>query len=157
LARRGPRQLGQHGDPAGPLVGLEAVPGEGFELARDVAGGTRLAEHDEGVRLDEAGRVPASHDGALENGRVLRQGRLELDRGEPDSSDLQHVVAAAGMPEVAVLVLAVAVARADPVPAHRAAGGLGFLPVEGHRRIAAYQEIAGLARLDVPVALYDPY
>ena len=97
------------------------------------------------LRLHQAVAVlPADH-GGLQHGRVLDERALDLDRRDPDAADLQHVVGAAGVPEVAVGVLVVLVAGLDPVAEERLLGLLVLVPVVGHGRVALDAQVADLA------------
>ncbi len=57
------------------------------------------------------------------------QAVLDLDRRAPDAADLQHVVAAALVDEIAVGILAIGVAGVQPAVHHRLGGLLGLVPV----------------------------
>ena len=77
---------------------------------------------------------------------MLDERRLDLDRRDPDAAHLQHVVAAAVVPEVAVRVLVVLVPGLDPRAEERLLRLVVLVPVVGHRRVAAHAEVADLAR-----------
>src|SRR5207249_8970192 len=71
----------------------------------------------------------------LEHRGMAHQRRLDLDRRDPDPADLQHVVSAAAVPEVAVLVLIVLVPRLDPRAEQRLLGLLVLVPRSEERRV----------------------
>src|SRR5204862_4359346 len=82
--------------------------------------------------------------------------RLDLDRRDPDPADFQHVVRAAAVPEVAILVLVVLVARLDPRAEERLFGLLVLVPVVRHRGVALDTEVADLAlRHGAPLVVHD--
>ena len=73
---------------------------------------------------------------------MLDQCVFDLDRADPDTPDLEHVVGAAGVPQEAVLVLCVLVAGPYPVALDGVLGLVVLVPVERARRIALYEQIA---------------
>ena len=95
LAGRGLRQFGDELDRARIFVGREPVLDEALELRFvDMLAGL---QHHEGLGLGEPVGVGRADDGGLENGRVLDEGRLDLERADIDAADLQHVVGAPGV------------------------------------------------------------
>src|SRR5262245_27963778 len=146
LSRRRSRQLRQELDPPRALVLGQRLPHELLQF-----GGERrraldaAAEHDEGHGLGERVAVLAADHGALVYGGMREQRVLDLDRADPLSADLEHVVAAAAVPVETVGILAVAVARAHPFALDRRFRLLVLVPVRGAQRIAAHPEIPHLA------------
>ena len=78
------------------------------------------------------------------------EGRFHLDGGDPDPADLEHVVAASGVPVEAVGVAAVLVSGAEPLARERSLRGLVLVPVEGHDRVAAHEQVADLLAAPSP-------
>src|SRR5579863_10440361 len=76
---------------------------------------------------------------------MQHQRRLDLDRRDPDATDLEHVVGAAGEVIVAVGVAHVLVAGLQPSADKGAAGGVAIVPVAGRERGPAAPEVAGFA------------
>src|SRR3989454_11998107 len=110
----------------------------------------------ERLRLDEpVGVLLADHRG-LEHDRMAHERRLDLDRRDPDPADFQHVVRAAAVPEVAVLVLVVLVARLDPRAEERLFGLLVLVPVVRHRGVALDTEVADLRSEEHTSELQSP-
>src|SRR2546426_8167535 len=123
-------QIAHEFDPAWILVGCDLVSHEALELVgQRRRGAGRLFEYDERLRLDQPIAVFLADDGDFQHGRVLDQRGLDLDRRDPDTADLQHVIGAAGVPEVTVLVLPILVAGLDPRTEERLLG----LVVHGSR------------------------
>ena len=79
---------------------------------------------------------------------MLDQAVLDFDRADPDAADLEHVVAAPGVPEEAVGVLPVSVAGPDPAPLDRVAGLVVLVPVAGARGVAPHEQVADVADVD---------
>src|SRR6266542_2398445 len=157
LARCRLRERRDEFDPAWVLVGGELVLDEALEFVLQ-ARRCRVAilEHDEGLGLDEPVRVLVADHGGLEDRRMAHEGVLHLDRRDPDAPHLQHVVGAAAVPEVAVVVLVVLVARLDPVAKERGLGLLVLVPVIGHGRVALDLQVADLAlRHGPPLVVHD--
>src|SRR5215510_1671914 len=156
LAGRGLGQLGDEVDPAGVLVGSDLVLDEGLELVGELVAAARgLLEDDEGLRLDQPIAVLTADHRRLQHRRVAHQRRLDLDRRDPDTADLQHVVRAAAVPEVALGVLVVLVACLDPRAEERLLGLVVLVPVVGHRRVALDAQVADLAARDAMPLVVD--
>src|SRR3989440_12019625 len=151
LAGRRLRQLADELDPARIFIGRDLVLDEGLQLVGEAGAAARgLLEHDERLGLHEPIGVLVDDDGRLEHGRVPDQRVLDLHRRYPDAADLQHVVGAARVPEVAVGILPVLVARLDPWAVERLLRLLVLVPVVGHRRVALDAQVADLALRDRP-------
>src|SRR6266508_1749853 len=132
LAGGGARQLGDELDPARIFVGREAPLDEGLQRRRQRgAGFVAGAEEHERLGLDEVVGVGGADDGGFEDRRVRRQRRLDLDGGDPDATDLEHVVGAATVDVVAVAVAAVAVAGGGPGAVEGGEAALALVPVAG--------------------------
>ena len=74
-----------------------------------------VLEHDVRLRLDEFLGILPADDRRFEHAGMPDERRLDLDRRDPLAADLEHVVGAAAVPEVAVGILVILVAGLDPV------------------------------------------
>src|SRR5262245_2714074 len=156
LAGRGLRQLRDEVDPAGVLVRSDLVLHEGLELVGElVTAARRLFEDHERLRLDEPIAVLTAHHRRLQHGGMAHQRRFHLDGRDPDAADLQHVIGASAVPEVAVLVLVILVARLDPCAEERLLGLVVLVPVVRHRGVAFDAQVADLAARDRPALVVD--
>ena len=104
-----------------------------------------LGEHDPGLGLDQPVIVGAAYDGGLQHRLMGDQAGLDLDRGNPDAADLEHVVGAPAAHVTAGLVDGVGVAGAQPFTVEGCGGALGLVPVFGDEGLPADQQVAGLA------------
>src|SRR6185436_21179393 len=86
-------------------------------------------EHDERLHDVAAALVGRGHGGGLLYGRVLDARRLDLERADSVPGRDDHVVGAAGVPDVAVLVLHGRILRVEPLAAEDLLGVLGPVPV----------------------------
>src|ERR1700687_4385182 len=87
---------------------------------------------------------------------MLDQRVLDFHRADPDTTDLEHVVAAAGVPQEPVGVGGVLVAGADPVALDGVPGLVMLVPIGGAGRIAFDQQVANLTRgYRLPVVIDD--
>src|SRR5262249_54532529 len=150
-------QIAHEFDPAWILVGCNLVSHEALELVgQRRRGAGRLFEDDERLRLDQPIAVFLTDDGDFQHSRVFYQRGLDLDGRDPDTADLQHVIGAAGVPEVTVLVLPILVSGLDPRTEERLLGPVVLVPVEGHRGVALDAQIADLAPRHRPaVVVHD--
>src|SRR5204863_3704972 len=73
---------------------------------------------------------------------------LDLGRRYPHPARLDHVVGAAGVPEMARRILPVLVPGADPLAHERLLRALVLVPVAGARTVALDEQVADLARWD---------
>src|SRR5262244_477413 len=145
LARRRLGQFRDELDPARILVRRELVLHEALELGLEAGrGGGAVFEDDEGLGLDEAVRVLVAHHRRLEHGGVADERVLHLHGRDPDAADLEHVVGAAAVPEEAVRVLVILVARLYPVTEEGGFGLFVLIPVVGHGRVALDAQVADL-------------
>src|SRR5262252_5521790 len=145
LARRRLGQLRDELDPARILVGCELVLHEALELSFEAgSGGRAVLEDDEGLGLDEAVRVLVAHHRRLEHGGVAHERVLHLHGRDPDASHFEHVVGAAAVPEEAVRVLVILVARLYPVTEEGGFGLFVLIPVVRHGRVAFDAQVADL-------------
>src|SRR5438876_2943582 len=103
----------------------------------------RLRDH-ERLDLREPIDTDADH-GAFRHRRMLQQRGLDLDRRDPETADLDHVVASSLVPVEAVLVDAVSVAGEEPLAEDRAFRLLVLRPIEREGAVALDVEITGLA------------
>lgn len=110
-------------------------------------------QHNVSLGLDELLLVLGADDRGLEHGFVRDERGLDLDRRHPDAAHLEHVVRAAAVGVVAVLVEGVLVAAARPGAMEGVLGLLALVPVHERRGRAADLELAELARLGDDVAL----
>ena len=107
-----------------------------------------LGEHDErldDVALDLVGRGDRRR---LAHRRVLEARRLDLERPDPVAGGDDHVVGAARVPDVAVLVLGRGVLGVEPLAAERLLRGLLVAPVAERIvrvRARAQADLAALA------------
>src|SRR5881409_1656765 len=115
LAGHGLGQIGHELDQVRVLEALEARLAVLLQLGHERVARDRAWPGDH-ERLDLREAVDGDPDHrALGNGGVLEQGRLDLNRRDPQPADLDHVVGAALVPVEAVLVDAVAVAAEEPL------------------------------------------
>ena len=77
------------------------------------------------------------------------QAGLDVRGRDPQSADLDHVVDATLVDEVALGRLHVAIAGEEPVAAHAVARLLALVPVEGGAALAAHEQVARLAGRDL--------
>src|SRR3954451_25329790 len=130
LPGEGLREVVDELDLARVGVGGQAVADVALDVLDEVVGLlVALGEHDErldDVALDLVGRGDG---GCLLDGRVLEAGRLDLERADALAGGDDHVVDAAGVPDVAVLLLHRGVLRLDPVAAEYLLRVLGPFPV----------------------------
>src|SRR5262245_16476668 len=70
---------------------------------------------------------------------------LHLDRRDPFSADFEHVVGAAFVPEKAVFIHSITVARRYPVALHRATAFFALMPVKRGGAGPFHEQIAGCA------------
>ena len=95
--------------------------------------------------------------GQLGHGRVRRQGVLDLGAVDVLAAGDDHVLLAVDHVQEALLVRADQVTGMEPAAAERLGRGLGVLPVPGHGRRAAVDDLADLAGRDVlHVVVDDP-
>ena len=117
-----------------------------------------LGDHDErldDVALDLVGRRDRRR---LADRRVLEARRLDLERADPVAGGDDHVVGAAGVPDVAVLVHDRGVLRVEPVAAEGLLRRLVLLPVAERVvgvRAGAQADLAALALLHRPLVLVE--
>src|SRR5579859_1263811 len=136
LARDRLRQLGDELDHVRVLEPLQPRLAVLLQLRHQRVAGLRAgARDDEGLDLCEVVHADSDHR-ALRHGLVLEQSRLDLDRRDPQAADLDHVVGAALVPVVAVLVDAVAVAAEEPVAEDASLRLLVLRPVQRQRAVA---------------------
>src|SRR5437870_5235318 len=83
---------------------LEAVAHEGLQLAVEALAVAGVARHHVGDGLDESVRVGDADHRALGHAAVLQQAALHVLGREPLSRDLEHLVAAPAVANVAVRV-----------------------------------------------------
>ena len=127
-------------------------------LEQAVARRIAVAQHDEGLRLDQpVGVLLADHRG-FQHRLVRRERGLDLERRHPHAAHLEHVVGAAAVVEIAVGVAHVFVAGIGPF-AREGAPALGALvPVAFARRRPAHDQLADLAVGQLmPVLVDDPH
>ena len=111
LAARGLRQLGREVDDPGVLVRRGLLAHVLLELGREVVAGVEpVAQHDDRADDRAALVVGRRDDGRLGDRRVRDERRLDLERPDPVPRGDDHVVGAPLEVQVAVLVLADAVA-----------------------------------------------
>ena len=117
-----------------------------LQRAREgVARLVRRFEHHERLGLDQPVVVrPADHGGFQHVGMAL-QHALDLERRHIHAGDLEHVVAAAAVDEIAVVVLDIFVARAGPVAEKGRARLLAVVPIHHCAGRPAYLQLTHLA------------
>ena len=118
-------------------------------------GGVPLGEHDPGLGLDQPVVVGAAHNGGFQHRLMGNQAGLDLDRGDPDSADLEHVVRAPATHVTAGLVDGVGIAGAEPRAVEGCGGALGLAPILGDEGSPANQQVAGLAGRHVAPVIVD--
>src|SRR5882724_11556999 len=101
-------------------------------------------EHNVSRRLDKLAAIGASDDGSLLHLWVLQQHALHFHRAYPHPFDLHHVLRAAYIPIVAVLIAIVLVPGAKPVSLDGVLTLFVLVPVGGANRIAFDQKTANL-------------
>jgi hypothetical protein len=127
----------------------EAARGRTLDLVGQLVGGlVALGEDDE--RLDDvaAALVGRGDRGRLAHRRVLDAGGLDLERPDPVAGGDDHVVGAARVPVVAVLVRDGGVLGVEPLAAERLLGRLVVVPVAERVvrvRARAQADLAALA------------
>src|SRR5205823_9256786 len=84
-------------------------------------------------------------DRSFGDGTVLDKRGFDLDRRNPHAADLHHVVSAARVPKITVLVLPVLVAGLDPIAAKGVFGLFVLVPIEGAHSIALDEQISDFA------------
>ena len=126
------------------LVAAQARLAPLLQLAHEaVVAGVAAGDHERLHAHRVVGLDP--HRGRLEHARMLDEHVLDLDRGGPQPADLDHVVGAALVDVVAVLVDAVAIAGEEQVAVDRGLGLLVLVPVVGQRGVAAHLQVPDLA------------
>src|SRR6266436_1034981 len=140
------RQLVEEHDPARVLVRRQALFHERLELglerrARRVA----PREHDERERLHQLVSVFRTHHARFHDGRMLGERAFDLRRRHPHAARFDHVVGPTSVPEVAIRVPGVLVARPHPLARERLLGALGLVPVARARAVSLDDQIACLA------------
>jgi hypothetical protein len=90
-------------------------------------------------RADDLGalRVGLADDAGLDDGRVLQQRRLHLERADPVRRGGDHVVLAALEPDVAVGVAARTVAGVVPAADEALGGGVRVAVIAGEQPVRA--------------------
>src|SRR5712671_3367012 len=86
---------------------------------------------------------------------MREQRALDLERRDIDAADLEHVIGAAAIGEVAVFALDVFVAAARPLAEEGRPAALAVVPVEGGAGRPGDLELADLTRLDRQPRLID--
>src|SRR5690348_15291706 len=76
---------------------------------------------------------------------MLAETIFDFDWADPDGADLEHVVGAAGVPVIAVGILPVLVAGADPVALDHVFSFLVLVPIAGANRVAADEKVSDFA------------
>src|SRR5712691_2178568 len=145
------RRLGQFVhelDPARVLIRREPVLDvllhgrfEGF------ARGAALLEHDERFGLDQPVAVLVADHRGFEHRLVADERGLDLCGRDVEAGDSQHVVGAAGVDKVTVLVLPELVAAPEPRADKGRSAFLAVVPVIRRTRRSAHLELADLAPL----------
>src|SRR3954452_7428324 len=133
-------------------VGREMAADEPLDLITELVRGLgALGEDDE--RLDQvaAALIGGGHGGGLAHRRVLDARRLHLEGADPVAGRDDHVVGAAGVPVVTVLILLGGILAVEPLALEILSGRLRVLPV-GERivriRPAAQADLAPLPCAD---------
>ena len=130
FAGGGLRQLRHELDPARIFVRRELV----FHVLLQRRGeigvcATVGSQHDISLGLDQPVLVGLPDHRGFEHRRVGSKRRLDFERRDPDAADLEHVVAAAAVGEIAVVALDVLVAAARPGPEKGVAAFFAVVPV----------------------------
>src|SRR3954469_20903107 len=124
------RQVVDELDLARVRVGAQPRPHVVLDvLDQLVTRGVALGQHDERLDHVSAPFVGRRDSGRLLHGRVLEAGGLDLERADPVAGGDDHVVGAALVPDVAVLVEARRVLGVEPVAAERLSRRLLVAPV----------------------------
>src|SRR6516165_9177663 len=156
LAGRGLWQLVEKGDPARAFerrqYGLRML----FERLREILVGAGAGfDNDESFGPDQTITVRGADHRRFEHVLVHDQCRLDLGGRDIHAADLQHVVAAAAIDVIAVLVLEILVAGARPGAVEGRPAALAVVPVERRAGRAADQQIAYFTPDHLPARLVD--
>src|SRR6516165_9385992 len=156
LAGRGLWQLVEKGDPARAFerrqYGLRML----FERLREILVGAGAGfDNDESFGPDQTITVRGADHRRFEHVLVHDQCRLDLGGRDIHAADLQHVVAAAAIDVIAVLILEILVAGARPYAVEGRPAAFTVIPVEGGAGRAADQEVADFAARYRPALLVD--
>ncbi len=116
-----------------------------------------IFKHHEADGLEQPLVVGRAGHAAFEHGRMLLDNALDLARPNRLPADLQHVVGAARVPEVAVVIDHELVVRVDPFAAKRAFGRLVLVPVAGGDAVAADHQRAHLPRRKLDAVVVNDF
>jgi hypothetical protein len=158
LAGRRPGQVLDELDHVRVLVPAQVVLAPLAQLVRQcISVRTRWepgrADHE---RLDTTHILEQDPDhGGFGDRRMLHEAPLDVGRRDPQPADLDHVVRAALIDEVAVGVERVAVAGVKPLAAHREAGLGALVPVVGSAAVAPDHQVARITGRHVQTLLVD--
>src|SRR5262249_41621036 len=107
-----------------------------------LVGGKAVAQHDEGLRLDQPVGVLFADHGGFEHGLVRGERRLDFERRHPHAADLEHVVGAAAVVIVALAVAAIFIAGEGPFAGKSASAFGPLIPVTFGGGGAAHHKFA---------------
>src|ERR1700704_524467 len=142
----GARQVGPHVDPtwifpqAGPLLHVHP---QHFE--QSVGGRIAVAQHDEGLGLDQAVSITLADDGGFEYRLVRGQGRLDFEWRDPHAAHLEHVVRAAAIMIITIGIAQILVAGVGPFTREGATALGALIPVAFARCRPTHDEFTDLA------------
>src|ERR1700730_16549517 len=130
--------------------------GVSFEGPGEFVVGTDAGfDDDKGLGLDQTVLVRYPDHSRFEHILVCNQRRLDLGRRDIHAAHLQHVVAAAAIDVITVLVLEILVPGARPYAVEGGPAALAVVPVTGRTGRAADQEVADFAAPDRPAFLVN--
>src|SRR6185369_13356167 len=107
-------------DPSWILVQRQSTLHKFLQRTRQlIVSRTRLTQHDEGLRLDQAVTRIVAHHRALQNSLMLQQTIFNLSRRNINARYFQHVVTATVVPEVAIRVDVNLISTREPITGKR--------------------------------------
>src|SRR5262249_12102833 len=104
--------------------------------------GGSAVDDDVGNGFGQAGLVFAADDGSFANGWVSDEGAFNFGGAKPAAVDFEEVVGTAGVPEVAIFVLIILVAGAEPRAVEDGFAALVLIPVPGADGVAFHEQVA---------------
>ena len=120
------------------------------------ASGLSVFEDDEGLWLDQTFLIKATNDGRLDDVGMFDKFGFNLEWRAPDAANLQHVIAAAAVVEIAPRVTTTGVSGIEPAIDHRRRGAFGIVPITARRSISRNEQLTALVVADLdPVLVND--
>src|SRR5215469_1464319 len=139
------RKFGQEFHPMGALVNRQVSEDELSQLLGELRTTTcTIAQHNAGQQLWEFIGIRAEDDGNFLYRGMLAEDALNLDRADPHPADFQHVIGTSRVPEIAIGVLIIFVACAQPGAGDGSFGLFVLVPVISTGRVGFYNQVADL-------------